>query len=120
MDLKFGSPLSEDLRAKFKRRSVRPTVGDSVRIVRGEFRNIEGKVTKVLPKKGKVNVEGVTREKIKGGTAPAPIDASKVVVTAFNLEDKLRKSKLGSVGDGKEGRKEQNEAALGSEALGPR
>ena len=92
--LKFGSPLSEDLRAKFKRRSVRPTVGDSVRIVRGEFRNIEGKVTKVLPKKGKVNVEGVTREKIKGGTAPAPIDASKVVVTAFNLEDKLRKRKL--------------------------
>ena len=82
--MKFGSPLSDDLRAKFKRRSVRPTVGDSVRIVRGEFRNIEGKV----------NVEGVTREKIKGGTAPAPIDASKVVVTAFNLEDKLRKRKL--------------------------
>jgi len=94
VDLKFGSPLSEDLRAKFKRRSVRPTVGDSVRIVRGEFRNIEGKVTKVLPKKGKVNVEGVTREKIKGGTAPTPIDASKVVITAFNLEDKLRKRKL--------------------------
>src|SRR2546426_10912807 len=100
--MKFGSPLSEDLRAKFKRRSVRPTVGDSVRIVRGEFRNIEGKVTKVLPKKGKVNVEGVSREKIKGGTAPAPIDASKVVINGFNLEDKVREMKLeGQEGMGK-------------------
>ncbi len=73
---------------------MRPRVGDSVRIVRGEFRNIEGKVTKVLPKRGKVGVEGVTREKIKGGTVAAPIDASKVVVTALNLDDKVRKRKL--------------------------
>ncbi len=73
---------------------MRPRVGDSVRIVRGEFRNIEGKVTKVIPKDGKVNVEGVTREKIKGGSVPAPIDASKVVITALNLEDKMRKKKL--------------------------
>jgi len=65
-----------------------------VRIVRGEFKDIEGKVTKVLPKQGKVNVEGVTREKIAGGTVPAPIDASKVVITSLNLEDRQRKKKL--------------------------
>ncbi len=92
--MKFGSTLAEDLRARHRRRSLRPRVGDSVRIVRGEFRNIEGKVTKVIPKDGKVNVEGVTREKIKGGSVPAPIDASKVVITALNLEDKMRKKKL--------------------------
>ncbi len=73
---------------------MRPRVGDSVRIVRGEFRNIEGKVTKVLPKKGMVNVEGVTREKIKGGSVPVPIDSSKVVITALSLEDKMRRKKL--------------------------
>ena len=92
--MKFGSTLIEGLRARHRRRSVRPRVGDSVRIVRGEYRNIEGKVTKVLPKVGRLNVEGVTREKIKGGSVPAPIDASKVVITALNLEDKLRKKKL--------------------------
>lgn len=92
--MRIGSPLSEDLRAKHRRRTARPRVGDAVRIVRGEFRNIEGKVTKVLPKEGKVNVEGVTREKIAGGTVSAPIDASKVVITALNLEDKVRKKKL--------------------------
>ena len=73
---------------------MRPRVGDSVRIVRGEFRNIEGKVTKVLPKEGRVNVEGVTREKIKGGSVPVPIDSSKVVITALSLEDKMRRKKL--------------------------
>jgi len=92
--LKFGSTLTEDLRARHRRRSVRPRVGDSVRIVRGEFRNIEGKVTKVLPKEGRVNVEGVTREKIKGGSVPVPIDSSKVVITALSLEDKMRRKKL--------------------------
>ena len=47
--MKFSSTLSEELREKYKRRSVRLRVGDSVRIVKGEFKGIEGKVTKVGP-----------------------------------------------------------------------
>lgn len=93
--MKFGSTLSEGLRGKYKRKSTRPRVGDSVRIVRGEFKGIEGKVTKVLPSGGKVTIEGVNREKMAGGTAaPLPIDSSKVVITQLNLDDKLRKGKL--------------------------
>jgi large subunit ribosomal protein L24 len=94
IEMKFGSPLSHDLREKHKRRSVRPRVGDTVKIVRGEFKDIEGKVTKVSPSDGIVNVEGVTREKIKGGTSPVPINASNVMVTALVLDDKARKTKL--------------------------
>ncbi len=92
--MKFGSSLSKELRDKYKRKSVRPREGDSVRIVRGEFKAIEGKVTKVQPKDGTLNVEGVTREKQKGGTSPVPIHTSKVIVTAVVLGDKARKSKL--------------------------
>jgi len=92
--MKFGSSLSPDLREKHGRRSVRPRVGDTVRIVRGEFKDIEGKVTHVDTKLGVVNIEGVTHEKLKGGTAPIPIHSSNVLVTALNLEDKARKSKL--------------------------
>jgi large subunit ribosomal protein L24 len=92
--MKFGSRLSEELRGRHGKRSVRPRVGDSVRIVRGEFKDIEGKVTRVDPKNGVVNVEGVTREKLKGGTAPVPIDSSNLVVTSLVLDDKLRKQKL--------------------------
>jgi large subunit ribosomal protein L24 len=93
-NVRFGSPLSGDLREKHHRRSLKPRVGDSVRIMRGEFKSIEGKVTKVLPKDGTLNVEGVTREKQKGGTASVPIHSSNVVITALNMDDKKRKHKL--------------------------
>jgi large subunit ribosomal protein L24 len=92
--MKFGSALSEELRGKHRRRSVRPRPGDSVRIVRGEFKDIEGKVTRVYPKTGAVNVEGVTREKLKGGTSPVPIDSSNLVGTSLALDDKLRRKKM--------------------------
>ena len=92
--MKFASHLSEELRERYKRRSVRPRTGDSVKIVRGEFKGIEGKVTKVLAKDGRVNVEGVNKEKLAGGNAPVPIHASNVVITSLNLGDKLRKNKV--------------------------
>jgi len=92
---RFGSALSKELRAKYNRRSVRPVKGDGVRIVRGGFKRIEGKVSSVDPRQGKLFVEGVTREKIAGGkTGPVPIDASKVVITSLNLEDVLRRKHL--------------------------
>lgn len=92
--MKFGSPLSRELREKYKRRTIRPRIGDSAKIARGEYKGIEGKIIKVDAKRGKVNIEGVTREKAKGGTVPIPIDASKVIITSLNLDDKLRKIKL--------------------------
>jgi large subunit ribosomal protein L24 len=94
MEMKFGANLSKDLRGRFKRRTIRPRKGDSVRIIRGEFKDIEGKVTKVITKEGTLNVEGVTREKAKGGTAPVPIHSSNVVITNVVLEDKARRNKL--------------------------
>jgi len=87
--------LSQELRDKHRRTAVRPVKGDGVRIVRGGFKGIEGKITGVDTKRGKLFVEGVTREKAAGGkTSPVPIDASKVVITNLNLEDKLRKRRL--------------------------
>jgi len=92
--MRFGANLSKDLREKYGRRSIRPRVGDSVKIVRGEFKGVEGKVTKVDPKSGVVNVEGVTREKLKGGTALVPVSSSNLVVTSLLMDDKQRKKKL--------------------------
>lgn len=92
--MKFSSRLSDELREKYGRKAVRPKTGDSVRIIKGEFQGVEGKVTKVFSKEGRLNVEGVSREKMKGGTASVPIESSKVVLTALNLDDKRRKAKL--------------------------
>jgi large subunit ribosomal protein L24 len=91
--------MSEELRGKHGRISVRPIKGDAVRIVRGSFKGIEGKITGVDTQRGKLFIEGVTREKQAGGkTSPVPIDASKVVVTTLNLDDKLRKQRLDKEG----------------------
>jgi large subunit ribosomal protein L24 len=92
--MKFGSPLSDDLRQKYGKKTLRPRKGDSVKIVRGGFQGIEGKISRVDGVRGKVYIEGVNREKIAGGTALAGIDASKVVLTNLNLDDKLRKRKV--------------------------
>jgi len=92
--MKFGSQLSAELRERHRKRSVRPRVGDTVRIVRGEFKDIEGKITRVDSQNGAVMVEGVTREKIKGGTSPVPINSSNVVITNLALEDPIRKKRL--------------------------
>jgi len=90
---KFGASLSKELREKHTLKAIRPVKGDGVRIVRGGFKGIEGKITRVDPKLGKIFIEGVTREKIAGGkTGPVPIDTSKVIVTSLNLEDKVRKA----------------------------
>ena len=92
---KFGAALSKDLQEKHGKKAIRPVKGDSVRIVRGGFKKIEGKVSDVNPRTGKVFVEGVTREKIAGGkTGAIPIDASKVVITSLNLDDSRRRDRL--------------------------
>ena len=88
--------LSSDLKTKHNRGTVRVRVGDSVKLIRGEYSGVEGKVQKVFPKEGRLTIEGVTREKIAGGTTPIRIHTSNLVVTNLNLDDKLRREKIGS------------------------
>ena len=92
--MRFGAHLSQELKERHGKRAVKPRVGDTVRIFRGEFKDIEGKVTKVDSKLGVGNVKGVTREKMMGGTAPVPIHSSNVMITSLVLVDKERKRKL--------------------------
>lgn len=88
------APFSADLKAKYGRNSVRVRIGDSVRLARGEYSGIEGKVQKVFPRKGLVTVEGITREKIAGGSTPVRLHTSNILVTSVNLDDKWRRKKI--------------------------
>lgn len=99
--MRFSSPLSEELRSKYKRRNIRPRVGDTAKIMRGEFRGIEGKITRVIAKEGKVNIEGVSREKAAGGTVSIKIDASKIMLVSLDTQDKFRMMKLEEKASGK-------------------
>jgi large subunit ribosomal protein L26e len=77
---------------------------DEVTVVRGSFKNREGKVVQVYRKKWVIHVERVTREKTNGASVPVGIDSSKVVITKLKL-DKDRKAllerKRGEKGKGK-------------------
>ena len=98
----LGSALSKDLHKKYGKRSVRVVEGDSVTILRGEFKGVDGKVAKVDTSKNSVAIEGVKKEKTKGDKFDVYIHTSNLVVTSLNTEDKWRISKL----EGKDPRKE--------------
>lgn len=95
-----GANLSAELRSQYGRRSVRVRKGDSIKILRGEYKGVEGKINKVHTEEGRLEIEGVHREKVKGGKTPVLIHASNIVVVALNLDDKWRQSVL----QGKEGK----------------
>jgi large subunit ribosomal protein L24 len=86
--------LSKDLKGKYHCKSIRVIEGDSVKVLRGEFKGIEGKVTRVSTEKRGIAIEGIKREKLKGGNVDIFIHPSNVIITSLNLEDKWRQSRL--------------------------
>lgn len=90
----IGSPLSDNLRQQYSKRGTRVIKGDTVKIMRGEYSGIEGKVEKVNTRRGALSIEGIQREKIRGGNVKVQIHASNVMITGLNLDDKYRQSIL--------------------------
>src|SRR5579885_3492249 len=90
----LAAPLSDELQQKYHKSNARVVEGDSVKVLRGEFKGIEGKVTSVSTEKRGIAIEGIKREKLKGGNVDIYIHPSNVIVTALNLEDKWRQNRL--------------------------
>ncbi len=85
------APVSPELRAKYgiKRMTVRK--GDTVRILRGEWRGHEGKVISVDYDKVSIHVDGVTVRKADGTPVYYPIHPSNVLIIRLDLSDKKRR-----------------------------
>jgi large subunit ribosomal protein L24 len=94
LDKMLGASLADELREQYKKRTVRVVKGDSVMVIRGEYKGRGGKVDEVDTERGTLHIEGMQREKIRGGQVKVPIHASNVKITALNLEDKRRANKL--------------------------
>ena len=90
----FAAPLSPELRASHGVKTLSVRSGDSVRIMRGDQKGFEGKITSINRKKYRIFVEGLTREKVDGTTIFVPVHPSKVMITRLNLDDKWRKKIL--------------------------
>ena len=92
--MQLSSLLSENLRKKYGKKSVRVVEGDSVKVIRGEFTGVDGKVTKVSAANNGLTIEGVKKEKLKGEKYDVFIHTSNIEITGLNTDDKWRINKL--------------------------
>lgn len=90
----LGSPLSKELQKRYGKRSMRVVLGDTVKVMRGEYRGVDGKISKVSIADNSVAIEGVKKEKSKGEKFDVLIRSTNVVITNLNLDDHWRKTKL--------------------------
>lgn len=86
----LGAMLSEELKVKHKIKSIPVRMGDTVRILRGDYRDTEGKVSGVNLDKFTITVDGVTVTKSDGTEVPRPIHPSNVMITKLEIKDKRR------------------------------
>ena len=98
----LSARLSDDLAKTHKTRHIPIRTGDSVRIMRGDFAGLEGKVERVEYSSGRIFVEGMTREKAAGVSSKLPVHSSKVLLTNLNLSDKWRSGLLSEKAKSKE------------------
>jgi large subunit ribosomal protein L24 len=119
-DKMVGAVLEDVLRKQYGRKNIRVIKGDSIRVIRGEYKGVEGKVERIDTDHATLHIEGIQREKIRGGQVKVPIHSSKVMVIALNLDDKYRSNKLqrrpkresvasSDKNEGKENRKEEED-----------
>ena len=109
----LGSALSKDLQKKYGKRRVRVNEGDSIKIVRGEFKGVDGKIAKVSPQKNSVTIEGIKKEKTKGDKFDVYIHTSNLLVTSLNSENRWRIAKL----EGKDPKKQPKKTPAKEEPI---
>jgi large subunit ribosomal protein L24 len=90
----FGASLSPELQTSQKIETLPVRSGDTVRILRGDNKGFEGKITRIDRAHYRIYVEGLTREKVDGTAIPVSVHPSKVMITSLNLDDKWRKKIL--------------------------
>jgi large subunit ribosomal protein L24 len=90
----MGASLSEELRKKYGRRSMAVRKGDTVKVMRGQFKKKSGKIEHVDMKSSRVFIDGIEIVKKEGTKIRIPIHASNIMIMELNLDDKKRSKKL--------------------------
>ena len=90
----MGARLSDDLSKEYGTRSAAVIKGDSVKVMRGDFKGTEGKVQTVSLLNGTITVDGVISTKVDGTEVPRPIYPSNVMITKLELKDGRRASSI--------------------------
>jgi len=102
----MAAHLSKDLRTKYNTRSIPLRVGDTVKVMRGDYEGKTGSVNQVDRKRNKVYIQGVMRKKTDGKEAFLAFRPSNIMITAVDAKDKKRFKKTAKT-EKKTGGKEQ-------------
>lgn len=98
----LSAHVSTDLRIRYGIRAFPIRKGDTVRIMRGTYAGVEGKVRSVDLKSFRVTIDGVTGEKADGTTIYVPVHPSNLMLVKLDLRDKWRASRLEALSRAKE------------------
>ena len=88
----LSATLSKPLRKEHKKRSLPVREGDSVKIMRGDFKGYIGKIDHILLKKSKVTLDSIKRKKANGSAAEVYFDPSNLMITEIK-KDRMRINK---------------------------
>lgn len=90
----FHCLLDKELRKKYGMRTLGVVKGDTVKVMRGQYKGVIEKVAKVDYKKLRLHIENVTVKKADGKLKPYPVHPSNVMLVKLNLTDPRRRAKL--------------------------
>jgi len=86
----MSAMLSKGLKEKLGKNAIPVRKGDVVRIMRGDFKGLEGEVIKVDLKRYRIYVEGANNKKQDGREVPYPIHPSNVMIIKLYDKDEKR------------------------------
>lgn len=82
--------LGRELRKKYGFRSLPVRVGDRVMIIRGDYKGVEGDVSRVDRIRQRIYISGVYRENARGEQRLVPIPFNSVILVNIDDKDKWR------------------------------
>lgn len=82
--------IDEFLREEYTMRSLVPKKGDLVRIMRGQFRDTEGKILQIDYKKIRIFVDSATTTKADGKEVQIPLHPSNLMLVKLELDDERK------------------------------
>ncbi len=91
--------LDDVLREEYGVRSLGLKKGDLVRIMRGQFRDTEAKVTRVDYANARVHLDSASTTKSDGKEASIPIHASNLMLVKLELNDERKRLLAGKFVD---------------------
>lgn len=86
----LSANLAKDLRKKYQKRSFPLRKGDTIKIMRGNFKGKTGKIERVNVKRIKVSIEKIQKSKKDGTKVEVFFNPSNLQIKELNLDDKER------------------------------